>query len=104
MAEKGHTELPWRKDGEGLKAIIRGADATIVALRHRLPAVVHDENFDLIVTAVNTYPAVEGLVKALSELLDSSERHIFGDECKKEREAARSALSRFRSLQNGGAS
>lgn len=35
----------------------------------------------------------DALVEALESLLFASERHIFGDECKSERAAARSALS-----------
>jgi Lar family restriction alleviation protein len=66
-------------------------------------------------TAVNTYPAVEGLVKALedcrstlsmltepNEIRSSSVQHAWAQAVECERKA-RSALSRFRSLQEGGA-
>lgn len=67
----------------------------------------------LIVTAVNTYPAVEGLVKALEDLVKINEQHddsiskIIGKPVgwkDNYLDNARSALSCFRSLQNGGVS
>lgn len=36
------------------------------------------------------------LLKALETLLDASERHIFGDECLAERDAARAAIAKAR--------
>lgn len=37
----------------------------------------------------------DGVVAAGTALLEAAERHIFGDECKAEREAFRAALARF---------
>jgi len=48
-------------------------------------------NAAYIVQACNAFP---DLVKALEELLRMSERHIFSDECLKERDAARAALAK----------
>lgn len=42
------TPGPWSVDGEGTKAIVRGADLTIVAVRHRLSGDVHYANARLI--------------------------------------------------------
>ena len=58
----GHTPLPWRIDGEGRAAMIRGADVTIVAVRHRNPGDIHEASFAFIVRAVNAY---EELLAAL---------------------------------------
>jgi hypothetical protein len=44
--------------------MIRGADAKIVAVRHRIDRREHEENFELIVKAVNSH---EALVSQLSE-------------------------------------
>ena len=60
-----HTQLPWKNDGDGLRALVRGADETIVALRHRLPREVHEANFALIVKAVNNH---ERMVEALRRI------------------------------------
>ena len=45
------TPGPWRVDGEGIRAMVRGADATIVAVRHRHPAATHEANAHLIAAA-----------------------------------------------------
>lgn len=108
MAEgKGHTELPWHVSG---KQSIRGPNGEYVAKANWRDGF---ENASFIVTAVNTYPAVEGLVKALEacrrELnivrggsTDGIPNAIIA--CIPEAvELADSAISRFRSLQNGGA-
>ena len=57
MSEK-YTRGPRKTEGEGIHAIIRGGDATIVAVRHRLPADVHEANARRIVACVN---ACEGI-------------------------------------------
>jgi hypothetical protein len=117
MADKGHTELPFRFEYDGTyrrKPRIYGADGRLVAEcgnaeddQERWEA---DAQF--IVTAVNTYPAVEGLVKALefiSDHINDPERGprdlypAFGLDATQAKEVVASALSRFRSLQNGGA-
>jgi hypothetical protein len=76
---------------------------------------------NLFVTAVNTYPAAEALVKALEDWLYYAKENLSEfdyEDCHAEKlchrcessgcinlkiRNARSALSRFRSLQNGGA-
>ena len=57
MSEK-FTKGPWKTEREGIHALIRGGDATIVAVRHRLPADVHEANARRIVACVN---ACEGI-------------------------------------------
>ena len=57
MSEK-FTKGPWKTEREGINALIRGGDATIVAVRHRLPADVHEANARRIVACVN---ACEGI-------------------------------------------
>ena len=64
MSEK-YTRGPWKTEGEGIHAIIRGGDATIVAVRHRLPADVHEANARRIVACVN---ACEGVDTELLEI------------------------------------
>lgn len=64
--EVGHTATPWFVDGDGINRLIRGADQTIVAKRHRLPREIHSANFALIVNAVNSH---DSLVKALELIL-----------------------------------
>jgi hypothetical protein len=121
MAEgKGHTELPWRikttgnignaiEGHAGMPSRYEGDDGfrTVCMVQSCCPSdsLADDErkNFEanrsLIVTAVNTYPAIEGLVKALED------SRILAVRCCDEPLMAEidSALSRFRSLQNGGA-
>ena len=57
MSEK-FTKGPWKTEREGIHALILGGDATIVAVRHRLPADVHEANARRIVACVN---ACEGI-------------------------------------------
>lgn len=59
-----HTPGPWRLDGEGLKAMVRGDDATIVCLRHRLPGIVNAENMRLIAAAPELLAACEAAYDA----------------------------------------
>src|ERR1700735_2276674 len=59
-----HTPTPWILDGEHLRTIVRGAESTIIAVRHRLPAVTHAANAAFIVRAVNAH---DDLVAALKE-------------------------------------
>jgi hypothetical protein len=59
-----HTPLPWTTEGDGGRMLVRGSDATIVALRHRLPGEIHKANAELIVRSVNALP---DLVKALED-------------------------------------
>jgi hypothetical protein len=129
MAEvNGHTELPWKWHPKSADQSHNGSvyserregHAYAVAMQ---PQYVTDEQWkadaQLIVTTVNTYPAVEGLVKALEAierggvavLLDAalSDAPEGFDECpinpnvlQKIVDDSRSALSRFREAQAGG--
>lgn len=65
---KPATPLPWRRDGEDLKAMVRGDDATIVAVRHRLPSVINQPNMAYIVHSANAYPRLVEFVKHVSRL------------------------------------
>lgn len=58
-----HTPGPWTVEGEGIRAIVRGADSTIVAVRHRLPKETHDANARLIAAAPR-------MLAELREILD----------------------------------
>lgn len=70
-----NTPLPWRVDEAGIRAMVRGGDATIVALRHRLPCETHEANLALIVRAVNNHDA---LVEALRAMVEDSD---VGENC-----------------------
>jgi hypothetical protein len=67
------TPGPWRMDGEGLKAMVRGEDATIVAVRHRLPAVVNEPNMRLIAAAPELLEALEALSRMYSHAWDRAD-------------------------------
>jgi hypothetical protein len=113
MAEgKGHTELPpvycFPIRASRKHVFVNDAQMRVIAEMADRP----DREFwaKHIVTAVNTYPAVEGLVKAVSDLLRWVEP-IAGDN-RDDAAAAnevltvehvKDALSRFRSLQEGEA-
>jgi len=60
-----HTPTPWSLGGEHLRTLIRGADATIVAVRHRHDAKTHVANAAFIVRAVNCHA---DLVAALDKI------------------------------------
>jgi hypothetical protein len=49
----------------------------------------------------NTRPDATALVEALQGLLEATERHVFGDECLAEREAARATLQQWKDKANG---
>lgn len=107
MAEgKGHTELPWRVTKDARGEIIRTCDGTGKPIASMwLNGDDAESNANLIVTAVNTYPAVDGLVKALEAFTRATltpTGQVIGL-MREDFENAKSALSRFRSLQNGGA-
>jgi hypothetical protein len=57
------TPTPWSIDGE----LVRGADGTIVALRHRLPAITHLANAEFICRSANCH---DDLVAALKMARD----------------------------------
>lgn len=115
---KGHTELPWsvseaypfmiEKEVVGLAD---GHDSYVVAEVKKHSLISSEEalaNLDFIVTAVNTYPAVEGLVKALEFYSGMYEPGLtnpndgpWGVNSTDFGERARSALSRFRSVEGG---
>ncbi len=72
----GHTKGPWYVDGEGIKTMVRGADATIVALRHRLPGVVNEENMSLIARAPDLLAENSKLKGQLEEAVGALERIV----------------------------
>ncbi|NGR09346.1 hypothetical protein G5B41_17540 [bacterium SGD-2] len=49
--DAGPTPGPWTMDGTGTRALVRGADLTIVAVRHRLSGQAHEANARLIAAA-----------------------------------------------------
>ncbi len=59
------TPGPWVRDGLALRAMVRGADMSIVAVRHRLPAAVNEANMNLIGAAPKLLAALQGLVAVL---------------------------------------
>lgn len=67
LAERA-TPGEWRVDGEDLRALVRGADLTIVAVRHRLHAELHEANAALIVAAVNALPRLLALAERVGEM------------------------------------
>jgi len=72
MSETKHTPGPWRVDGDGRAAIIRGADMTIVSVRHRLPADVHFANARLIAAAPDMATFVERVLDYARECGDDA--------------------------------
>jgi hypothetical protein len=68
MSETQWTPGPWSVDGEGIEAIVRGADGTIVAVRHRLRRAENEANMRLIASAPDLYEAgrdAEALLKSV---------------------------------------
>jgi hypothetical protein len=63
------TPTPWSVDGEHLRALVRGADGTIVALRHRLPAATHVANAEFICRAVNAHDDLVAAVKLVRSII-----------------------------------
>ena len=60
--ETKHTPGPWAIDGEGTNAMVRGADLTIVAVRHRLTGPTHEANARLIAAAPELLEALESIL------------------------------------------
>lgn len=56
-----HTPGPWYVEGAGVHALVRGADSTIVAVRHRLGAMTHEANARLICAAPDMMDALKKL-------------------------------------------
>lgn len=42
---------PWTREGDGARALLRDAGLMILAVRHRIPAALHEANFDFIAAA-----------------------------------------------------
>lgn len=82
------TPLPWRIDGEGIRALIRGSDVTIVAVRHRLLRDIHEANFAYIVQACNSF---DDLISALSRIIRADDAQSLSQD---DIEAARAALAK----------
>lgn len=71
-----HTPGPWRLEGEGIKAMVRGDDATIVALRHRLPGPVNDANMRLIAAAPDLLAFAESVVTLFAKEYPQAGLHL----------------------------
>lgn len=124
MAEKGHTELLpcpfcggrlFRREYLVIEGVIgcRTCGATIT--RKHQPecddGLLRAGEAWNMRAAVNTYPAVDGLVKALEAVsafgdlnLNGEWEHGLRDIIRSQVDTAKDALSRFRSLQEGGES
>lgn len=81
MADTQHTPTPrpWKTEGDGLRMLVLGADSTIVAVRHRLPAVVHEANAAHIVKCVNVHAALVEIAQAALAFAEA-ELEVRGDE------------------------
>ena len=69
-----HTKGPWVVDGSGIRAIVRGVDVTIVAVRHRLAAEVHEANARMIAAAPELLDALQALYAGPCSAYDEPER------------------------------
>lgn len=67
------TPGPWTVDGAGTRAMVRGADLTIVAVRHRLAGEIHEANCHLIAAAPDMYDALKSMRAYLSKCPPHSE-------------------------------
>lgn len=65
---RAHTPGPWYLDGTGIRTMVRGSDATIVALRHRLPSGTHEANASLIAAAPELLEALRYAIKQAPDL------------------------------------
>lgn len=63
-----HTPGPWVVDGTGIEALVRGADLSIVAARHRLSGDRHDADVRLVAAA----PALLAAARAAKDNLDAA--------------------------------
>ena len=70
------TPTPWYTDGKALRMLLRGADGTIVAVRHRHPEAIHVSNFKLIVEAVNERDAIRAENARLTQERDSAVKEL----------------------------
>lgn len=65
LKEAARTPGPWRVDGAGIDAIVRGGDGVIVAARHRLRGIEHEANVRLIAAAPELLQELTHLVRLL---------------------------------------
>jgi len=87
-----HTPGPWSIDGEGTNAMVRGADLTIVAVRHRLTGQTHEANARLIAAAPELLEALEDLVY----LAEAAMREVGEYDIEAELADARAAIAKAR--------
>ena len=67
-----HTPGPWAVDGAGPTAMVRGADLSIVAVRHRLPSATHEANARLIAAAPDLLEAARIVLAGLHARIDAA--------------------------------
>ena len=63
-----HTPGPWSVDGAGIKAMVRGGNASIVAVRHRNDGNVNEADMRLIAAAPEMLEALNALVHNVTYL------------------------------------
>jgi alpha-D-ribose 1-methylphosphonate 5-phosphate C-P lyase len=78
------TPDPWKVEGVGINAIVRGADGTIVARRHRLPREVHEANAQLMAAAPALLAACQLVLSRWTFNDDQRHTHTWHDwaDCK----------------------
>lgn len=94
--DKKWTPGPWAVDGDGIKALVRGSDATIVAVRHRLPSETHEANAHLIASAPELYEALSSCADAINRKVDFTSESPSRLELIASAEVARAALAKAR--------
>lgn len=66
-----HTPGPWIVDGQGIRALVRGSNGVIVAVRHRQPSEEHEANARLIAAA----PDMLQMLRVVERHFDTEEPH-----------------------------
>lgn len=79
-----HTPGPWDLDEGDLRTVYDLETSDIIA----------EVDVDAGEKAARLIAAAPETIAALKALLDATERHVFGDECKAERDAARAAIAK----------
>lgn len=72
-ARAKHTPGPWHVDGRGIRALVRGADLTIVATRHMHRADKHMANARLIAAAPTLLEALQEMLGLYLRLANSGD-------------------------------
>lgn len=98
-----HTPGPWvfvdaetkAVEGFAKQCVIRGAGKQIAAFSWQTPSKAFPSREESKANA-RLIAAAPDLLRAGEALLDAAERHIFGDECKAERDAFSAAIAKAR--------